>query len=139
MKQRSSSLPPSIDGSKHGACCGEKMSLTNPLSSFLRVIPFPLQPGRPKLKRPAAKLCHAAAPLLPPRPPFSLRAGAIGPGQFTLWLDGQAGQIYVLQSSTNLAHWVPVSTNTLSSNSHAFVLAPGSATRQFYRAFLLAP
>ncbi len=66
--------------------------------------------------------------------PFSLRIGASNSsGQVALWLDGQAGQTYLLQSSANLVNWSAVSTNTLSSNSFEIFLATTNSTRMYYR------
>lgn len=55
--------------------------------------------------------------------------------QFVLQLGGQSGVRYVIQTSTNLTTWTPVSTNTLSTSSlnltNPVILG---ATRQFWRA-----
>jgi hypothetical protein len=51
------------------------------------------------------------------------------------WLDGEAGQSYVLQSSTNLVHWTAISTNILTSNSFEFFM-PATNSRMFYRGVL---
>ena len=65
---------------------------------------------------------------------FSLQIGGKSQaGQVALWLDGQAGQTYILQSSTNLVNWPAVSTNTLSSNSFEFFLPTTNSSRMFYR------
>jgi hypothetical protein len=37
--------------------------------------------------------------------------GGLGAGSFQLEIDGQSGQSYVIQSSDDLRHWLPVSTN----------------------------
>ncbi len=71
--------------------------------------------------------------VLPPLPPFSLRAGASSAGQFTLWLDGLAGQKYSLQSSTNLLQWAAISTNTLLSNSFPYSITTTGSAAKFYR------
>ena len=68
-----------------------------------------------------------------PAPPI-LRIGTNAPlGQLELWLDGQAGTSYALLSSSNLASWLPVSTNLLTSNSLRFLLATTNSARKFYR------
>jgi hypothetical protein len=67
---------------------------------------------------------------------FSLQAGPLAQHQLALWLDGQAGQTYVLQASTNLLNWLPVATNTLVSNSFETFVATTNATRRFYRGVL---
>jgi hypothetical protein len=54
-------------------------------------------------------------------------------GQVGFSLAGAPGQKFVLQTSTNLANWQPVSTNTFGSAPFPFVVAP-SSPRQFYRA-----
>ena len=67
--------------------------------------------------------------------PPHLRAGSMSLGNtFDLWLDGLAGQRYVIQAATNFVNWVPVSTNTLGSNSVHVVLATGNQPYRFYRA-----
>jgi Glycoside hydrolase family 44 len=65
--------------------------------------------------------------------------GDASTGQFTLWLVGQAGQKYVLQSSTNFTIWSPVSTNTLSSNSSPLTINTKNGTERFYRSVLSTP
>jgi len=56
-------------------------------------------------------------------------------GSFLVQLAGQAGQSYVMQTSTNLMVWSPVSTNVLTGSSVNITntLIPGAA-RQFWRA-----
>ena len=56
-------------------------------------------------------------------------------GQFELGFFGTAGQTYVLQASTNLVNWIPLSTNTAPTNQ--FMLTdPGAGNYpyRFYRA-----
>jgi len=65
----------------------------------------------------------------------SLRTGHVSvTNTFDLWLDGIAGQKYILQGSTNLINWSAVSTNLLSSNSVHLVLPIGDSPFNFYRA-----
>jgi Glycoside hydrolase family 44 len=72
--------------------------------------------------------------LLAGAPPH-LRAGVLNAGNaFDFWLDGQAGQRYVIQASTNFVYWTAVQTNTLGSNSFHVVLAATSIPYRFYRA-----
>jgi hypothetical protein len=59
--------------------------------------------------------------------------------QMELWLNGQAARTYVLQSSTDLFHWFPVSTNLLSSNSFRFLLPETNSGSLFYRGLLTQP
>jgi len=72
--------------------------------------------------------------------PFSLRVGTNRPpGRMELWLDGQAGQSYVIQTSASLYAWSPCLTNTLVSNSFSFQVAITNAANMFYRAGRNAP
>jgi len=67
--------------------------------------------------------------------PLQLSAGSFrGSTNFDLWLSGQPGQTYVLQSTTDFANWASVQTNTLSSNSWHVVLPAVRGPAQFYRA-----
>jgi hypothetical protein len=54
-------------------------------------------------------------------------------------LAGLAGQTYVLQSSTDLFHWVGFSTNTLSSNSFPYLIPTTNAAKMFYRGLIKSP
>src|SRR5204863_1030563 len=66
----------------------------------------------------------------PPR----LRTGTNAPpGQLELWLDGQAGTSYALLSSSALPGWLPISTNSLTSNSIRFLVPTTSSAPMFYR------
>jgi hypothetical protein len=72
--------------------------------------------------------------VLPVLSPFKLQINPAGsPGQIGLWLDGQAGLTYVLQSSTDLVHWSPLGTNKLLSNSFPFLVSPSNRPMNFYR------
>jgi alpha-N-arabinofuranosidase len=81
-------------------------------------------------------------------PPYSLTLFALAPanpklvalapvqsGHFPVQLQGQTGVRYVLQTSTNLTTWTPVSTNTLTAPALNLTnsVNPG-APRQFWRA-----
>ncbi|HKI69055.1 MAG TPA: glycoside hydrolase family 44 protein, partial [Verrucomicrobiae bacterium] len=78
--------------------------------------------------------------VLPGVSAFSLQPGTnSGPGQFELWLNGQADQTYVLQTSTDLMNWSAVSTNQLSSNSFRYLLPTTDSTHTFYRGLLINP
>jgi hypothetical protein len=61
------------------------------------------------------------------------------PATLELWLDGQGGQRYTLQTSTNLVTWTPVSTNTLITNSFRYQFSTTNAAQLFYRAQLVPP
>jgi hypothetical protein len=72
--------------------------------------------------------------ILPAVAPFSLKAGMpAASGQFTVWLTGQTGLVYTVQSSTDLIHWTPFATNTLASNSVPFLVSTTNTTMRFYR------
>ena len=78
--------------------------------------------------------------VLPTAKNLRLRSGTnAAPNQFELWLDGQGGQSYFLQSSTNLTSWTTVATNTLSTNSFRFLLGTTNAAKMFYRGVLNLP
>lgn len=70
---------------------------------------------------------------------FNLQVGpGNATGQLMLWLNGLAGQTYMLQSSPDLIHWAVVSTNTLSSNSVPLVVTATNSA-DFYRSLLASP
>ena len=77
--------------------------------------------------------------VLPATNSFTLQIGNNNaPGQLGIWINGEAGQTYVLQSSTDLINWAAVSTNQVDSNSfELFVSATNAA--QFYRAVRISP
>ena len=78
--------------------------------------------------------------VLPVVASFNLQAvSSSAAGQLTVWLNGQSGQAYILQSSTDLVHWADVSTNTLASNSFPSVLAITNTSKMFYRGLLNSP
>jgi hypothetical protein len=78
--------------------------------------------------------------VLPVVPAFSLQAlQASSPGQLTIWLNGVAGESYILQSSTDLVHWAALSTNTLTSNSASWLLTMTNTSNVFYRGLLNSP
>ena len=70
-----------------------------------------------------------------PNSPPRLRAGKVSAtNTFDFWLDGQAGQQYVVESSTNFVNWVPVQTNVLSGSTWHAILPMNSGPMSFYRA-----
>ncbi|HXD00765.1 MAG TPA: cellulase, partial [Verrucomicrobiae bacterium] len=73
--------------------------------------------------------------VLPGLLPFSLQkqAGSSPPGQVNLQLNGQSGLTYIVQSSTDLVHWTPYSTNKLVSNSVPFTVSTTGGGAKFYR------
>lgn len=78
--------------------------------------------------------------VLPTSKYLRLRVGTNAPPQqMELWMDGQGGQRYILQSSTNLTIWSVVSTNTFSSNSFRVLLPTTNPSKMFYRAVLSLP
>jgi len=78
--------------------------------------------------------------VLPAAGPFSLQPPTKNSaGQMAFSLAGLAGQTYILQSSTDLVHWVGFSTNTLSSNSFPYLVATTNAAKMFYRGLIKSP
>jgi hypothetical protein len=61
------------------------------------------------------------------------------PGQLKISLSGQQGQSYVVQSSSNLMTWLPLSTNLLSGSSTNIIVTMTNSARMFYRAALQTP
>jgi len=55
-------------------------------------------------------------------------------GHFQLWLDGQIGQRYLIESSASLNSWVPFSTNTLVSSSSSILVPTTNGQARFFRA-----
>jgi hypothetical protein len=78
--------------------------------------------------------------VLPAVNAFNLQVGARNStNQLPFWLNGQTGLTYILQSSTDLFHWVGVSTNTLSSNSFPYLVATTNPAKMFYRSLFKSP
>lgn len=78
--------------------------------------------------------------VLPAETPYALRFDTNNPsGEIALWLDGQVGRTYALQSSSNLLNWSTISSNTLSSNSFPFTVPVTNSTQMFYRGLLIQP
>ncbi len=79
--------------------------------------------------------------VLPGVVPFSLQkqAGNPSPGQINLQLNGQSGLTYIIQSSVDLVHWTPFTTNKLVSNSVAFSVSTLSGNAKFYRGMFAGP
>ena len=65
----------------------------------------------------------------------SLKPGTLADdgGTFDLWLFGQSGQRYAIQSSANLVAWNPAQTNYLKSESLHLTL-PAATRQTYYRA-----
>ena len=63
------------------------------------------------------------------------------PGQFTASLSGTPGQAFVLQASTDLVNWIPISTNIADANGMVSIVESNSLAfpRRFYRGVLPAP
>jgi Glycoside hydrolase family 44 len=67
------------------------------------------------------------------RPSLRL-AGTTATNTFNFWLDGQAGQSYEIQSSSNLVNWASLQTNALVSNSLWMALPATDLPTTFFRA-----
>jgi hypothetical protein len=78
--------------------------------------------------------------VLPVTNAFYLQIGSNSPpGQLGIWLNGQAGQSYMLESSGDLVHWLASDTNLLVSNSFEFFVPMTNAAWLFYRGQLRGP
>jgi len=78
--------------------------------------------------------------VLPTATNLRLRPGTNAPAHtMELWLDGQGGQHYTLQMSTNLMVWSPVSTNLLVTNSCRLLIGTTNRMGTFYRGVLNPP
>ena len=72
--------------------------------------------------------------IVPGGTPPRLRAGAVSAtNTFDLWLDGQSGQRYALQSSSDFVNWTSLETNTLAGTSLNLVV-PTTNAIGFFRA-----
>ena len=71
--------------------------------------------------------------VISPKPTLSLLAGPVSGGQFKFWVQGEIGGTFILQTSTNLLQWSPVSTNTFSGPQYQFNVQT-NGSRQFFRA-----
>ncbi|HZL43050.1 MAG TPA: hypothetical protein VFD66_07190 [Verrucomicrobiae bacterium] len=69
---------------------------------------------------------------VPPPIPPALSAAVKAPGTFAFTLTGQTGTNYVIQSSSDLVNWSPVSTNTLTGSSSNLLFTVPDAVL-FYR------
>jgi hypothetical protein len=66
--------------------------------------------------------------------PASLRAGTVNSTNvFDLWVNGQMGQSYILEATTNFQTWSAVQTNVLSTNSWHVLLPVAGNRTVFYR------
>jgi len=78
--------------------------------------------------------------VLPATTNFKMRVGTnAAPHQLELWMDGQGGQTYMLQSSSNLVSWTSISTNTFTTNSLRLLLPTTNSAKLFYRGVLNSP
>jgi hypothetical protein len=74
--------------------------------------------------------------VLPPNGTLRMSPGPpAAAGQFSFTVTGETGRGFILQSSTDLAHWTFVSSNTFASASASFQLPAGAST-EFYRTAL---
>ena len=72
--------------------------------------------------------------VLPATNAFNLQIGSNSPpGQLGIRLNGQAGRIYILDSSGDLVHWAGADTNQFVSNSFEFFVPTTNAEQMFYR------
>jgi len=79
---------------------------------------------------------YRAVPFIASVPPLPQLSGfQLGRGVFSFVLNGPAGSNYVIQASTDLVHWSPLSTNTISPDGSVTIvdLKP-TFPQKFYRA-----
>jgi hypothetical protein len=75
--------------------------------------------------------------VLPPSSTLELRAGPpSAEGQFEFWVNSEIGRSFILQSSTDLAHWTAAGANVPGGTNGPFLFSAGSSA-EFYRAVLL--
>ena len=75
--------------------------------------------------------------VLPPSSTLELQANSPSAGgQFQVWVNGEIGRTFVLQSSTDLSNWTVAATNTFGATNGPFLFSAGSRS-EFYRATLL--
>jgi hypothetical protein len=78
--------------------------------------------------RPNPVTAAPGSPLLTVLPPQTTS------GQFVVQLIGEIGQLYIVQTSSNLTTWLPVSTNLITGPSLTITNTPiAGATQQFWR------
>lgn len=70
----------------------------------------------------------------PPVIPMFLHAEFVGDGQFRLWFEAQPGRSYVIEASSNLAPWWPVSTNSSVNGRVDYVDVDSGSGQRFFRA-----
>jgi hypothetical protein len=75
--------------------------------------------------------------VLPSRAPPTLGITPLNATQFRITVAGQSGQTIVLQHSTDLVTWLPLATNTLTTNLWLYTnTLPAPPTQRYYRALL---
>ena len=78
--------------------------------------------------------------VLPATNSFNLQIGNNSPpGQLGIWLNGQAGQTYILQSSADLLEWSAVGTNLLRATRLNFLRPRPTRQQMFYRGVSSTP
>jgi hypothetical protein len=66
-------------------------------------------------------------------PPVTLAVGSRTNGQFRVQFPAPDGQSYVVETSSNLARWLPVVTNAAVNGQFIFINTNAARTQQFYR------
>jgi formylglycine-generating enzyme required for sulfatase activity/GH25 family lysozyme M1 (1,4-beta-N-acetylmuramidase) len=76
----------------------------------------------------------------PPPPPARLGGPSVSNCVFSFILNGPVGSNFVVEASTDLAHWTPVSTNTIPAGGSVTITDPGACNHphRFYRAVWVA-
>ncbi len=106
-------------------------------NAIVPLAPLPYAGGVLSARLPAQSITLL---VLPAVTNLHLRLGAnAAPHQMEVWMDGQGGQRYLLQSSTNLNYWTTLSTNTFVTNSFRLLLGTTNPACTFYRGMLVPP
>jgi uncharacterized repeat protein (TIGR01451 family) len=82
---------------------------------------------------------QTSTPVIATQPPSLGSAEILTNGDFQLMINGQAGTSYIIEVSSNLTSWIPVSTNTAAENGTCKFVdsSTSSFNPRFYRALLL--
>jgi len=83
----------------------------------------------------ATTIAPMTVQVAPPPAPPTLTAPGYSAGQFQFTLNGQANVTYVIEASTNLSDWSPVTTNTSASAIRPIAVSAPNV-RSYYRAKL---
>jgi probable HAF family extracellular repeat protein len=82
--------------------------------------------------------CSFTVTVRPPPPPVNVAGSFILTNHFAMTILGSTGQVFVLQTSSNLVNWVPLRTNTLLGSSTNWMDPSGlTNNHRYYRTLTL--